>query len=257
MAAKLAKVSRPLLVAVGDFSVSNKASKPKIELLESDMPDGPWTKIPAHAIKSQILSIDDARKENPSLNWFLPIDLSTELFDQAMAVNTGISSIQLAKLHKFFGPGCTLQDIRAWFKEKHFRFEGSGWPIIIELISRELAKSEKKTENGKHRTNSESEQEESEVGVDNSKPVDIPVKLRDFIQKCCETSNDVFVDSCAEALLKLARRKPKKIELRPTNTFKSGRAYYYQPSYLIKNWPAYQKAISSLPNLKACFLTSK
>jgi hypothetical protein len=219
--------------------MTKKTSKPKIQLLESDTPNGPWTKIPADAIKSQILSTDDARKENPSLNWILPIDLTTELFDQAMGVNTGISSIQLDILHRFFGPNCTLQDVRNWLLKQQLRIEGLGWFAIIKLIDRE------------------SEQEETEVGVDNSKPADIPVTLREFIQNYCKRCNDNFVDSCAEALLRLAQRKPKKIELQSTNTFHQGHAYYYQPSYLIKNWPAYQKAIPRLPNLKVCFLTSK
>lgn len=86
---------------------------------------------------------------------------------------------------------------------------------------------------------------------------DTPVTLREFMRVYCESLTGKFLDSRVEALQRLARRKGKEIKLKHTGRWKRGKPKYFLPSYLTENWPAYQKRLPTLPNLKRPSLSSK
>jgi hypothetical protein len=100
--------------------------KHEIKLVESDNPGGPWTEIPSSAIKKEIRTVDEVRDEYPVCNWLLPIDLQTELYDDAMDCHTGLDSNGLFIIQKRFGQNCTLGDIRLQLETNNITFDGKG-----------------------------------------------------------------------------------------------------------------------------------
>ena len=112
-------------------------TKPKIVLVESGSPDGPWTPIPASEIKTSVRSLADARLENPEINWLLAVDLRTSLYDSMLGCQTGLTSEQLEILRGKFGPNFTLDDVRRWFFLHGQRMDGFGWPAVLKLVQTE------------------------------------------------------------------------------------------------------------------------
>jgi len=97
-----------------EAKASKQDAQPEIRLVEADNPNGPWAEIPSDDIDAEVKPLDDARLENPILNWIVPVDLMTELYDAPMGTNTRLSSGQLRYLEDFFGKGFTLRDVRLW-----------------------------------------------------------------------------------------------------------------------------------------------
>ena len=123
----------------------SQSSTPKDEgprLVESDSPNGPWTRVPDSAVKKKVLSPDtdemaEARLQNRALNWLVPVDLLTELYDSMLGCHTRLWSQQLEILRRKFGPAFTLDDIRLWLFARGQKMDGLGWPIIVKLVETE------------------------------------------------------------------------------------------------------------------------
>ncbi len=113
-----------------------KSGNNRICIVESDSPNGPWSEIPDKAVKVEKKSLDESRLSNPILNWIVPIDMMTELYDKAMGCNTRLTSQQLGIIKKRFGQNCTLRDIRIELETKNIKFEGKGWPFIVDYSKR-------------------------------------------------------------------------------------------------------------------------
>jgi len=89
--------------------------------------NGNWIEI-ADGVKMRTRSLDEARAENPVINYIWLVDGQTDLN------GTRLSLEQLAIVRKFFGENCTLQNIQLWLEKKNLKIERLNWLHILELI---------------------------------------------------------------------------------------------------------------------------
>jgi hypothetical protein len=106
---------------------------PKKQTVKSN---GDWIEI-ADGVKMRTRSLDEARAENPALNYFLPVDGQTDLN------GTRLSLEQLAIVRKRFGDNCTLQDIQLWLEKQNLKIERLNWLHVVKLIESEKITAEK------------------------------------------------------------------------------------------------------------------
>lgn len=201
-------------------------NKVKIRLIETDHPGGPWPVVPEEEIQRLEPSLDEARIGNPALNWSLPVDLLTELYDDAMRINTGVCTNGLEIIRKRFGQNCTLFDVDEQLRSKYkitTGLQGLGFPRLLKIITTDEVK-------------------------EPAEPIqaDTKMSLREFLEKCTDVDNTV-IDSKIKRIK--AVNKLKHLLPKTANNPTGNQTKLYYQKHLVSVWSALKDEIPTLPNM--------
>ncbi len=126
-----------------DANIEPKRPTPRIQIVESDSPDGPWTPVPETAYQVQVLDTDLARMDNRVLDEMMPVDHRTVLGTLG-GIPEMLGFERLKIVQKHLGERCFLRDVRNWLRKHNIDGRDINWTDFCALLTEQSDRTEER-----------------------------------------------------------------------------------------------------------------